>query len=112
MKNKKYLIVLILKIMESESDSKHPITQKRIAEMISEVFPCDRKTVGRNIGFLKKIGYPIVKTTKGFYMDKKRFTMEEVNFIVKTINTSSEKTSEEKIDIINRLTNVLTRIVR
>ena len=65
MKAKKYLIILILKYLEANSDEKHPLTQTRIAEEISEVFPCDRKTVGRNLRFLKEVGYPIKKTSRG-----------------------------------------------
>ena len=60
MQPKKYLILLILKILESESDETHPLTQSQIARDLSEIFPCDRKTVCRNIAFLKKIGYPII----------------------------------------------------
>ena len=68
MSEKKYLIILVLKILETNTDREHPITQVRLAEQIADVYPCDRKTVGRNIAFLQKVGYPIVKTTKGFYM--------------------------------------------
>jgi hypothetical protein len=51
MNNKKYLIILILKLLETETDIDKPLTQTKIAEIISERFPCDRKTVCRNIGF-------------------------------------------------------------
>ena len=77
MKAKKYLIILILKYLEANSDEKHPLTQTRIAEEISGVFPCDRKTVGRNLRFLKEVGYPIKKTSRGFYLGKRLFTVEE-----------------------------------
>ena len=50
---KKYIIVLTLKILETDTDKKNPITQTKIAEDISRVYPCDRKTVGRNIIYLK-----------------------------------------------------------
>lgn len=54
MREKKYLILLVLKILENETDGSHPLTQGKIAQIISDVYPCDRKTVGRNITFLKK----------------------------------------------------------
>lgn len=93
-KFKKYLIILILKIWETETDADNPITQKKITELISSTYPCDRKTVGRNIGFLKNVGYPIVKTSKGFYLNTKEFTVEEVDFIIKSVLESKEKTEE------------------
>ena len=78
---KKHLIILVLKLLETESDKEHPLTQTKIADLISEVYACDRKTVGRNIGFLKEMGYPIVKTPRGFYLDRKEFSVEEMRLV-------------------------------
>ena len=96
MRRKKQLILLILKMLESSTDGKHPMTQTQIANIISSVQPCDRKTVSRNINFLKEVGYPIVKTTKGFYMDNKVFTKEEIDFVKLAILNSESKSKEEK----------------
>lgn len=96
MRRKKQLILLILKMLESSTDEKHPMTQTQIANIISSVQPCDRKTVSRNINFLKEVGYPIVKTTKGFYMDNKVFTKEEIDFVKLAILNSESKSKEEK----------------
>ena len=96
MKSKKYLIVLVLKILESFTDSSHKLTQIEIAKQISKVYPCDRKTVGRNIKFLQKIGYPIVKTGTGFYMDNKFFSVYEIDYVIRAID------SAEDSDIINK----------
>lgn len=112
MDTKKHLIILILKILETESDASHPITQMKIASMISDMYPCDRKTVGRNIGFLIKMGYPITKTTKGFYLDKKKFTVDEVKFVIKSVLDSPDKTTAEKEDIAKRLEEMLNKIYR
>ena len=110
--SKKYLIILILKILETETDEENPITQKKITELISSTYPCDRKTVGRNIGFLKDVGYPIVKTSKGFYLNTKKFTVEEVDFIIKSVLESTKKTEEERQNISERLMSVLNKIYR
>lgn len=53
--------MLVLKILESETDRGHPLSQVKIADEISQIFPCDRKTVGRNIAALTEMGYPIKK---------------------------------------------------
>ena len=109
---KKHLIILILKILENESDEKHPITQKEICHVISQKFLCDRKTIGRNIKYLQEINYPIIKTSKGYYLDKKQFSVEEISFIKKVILNSEEKTIEEKNEILNKLLPLLTKIRR
>lgn len=82
MNAKKYLIILVLRILETCSDERHPLTQVKIAEMISDKYPCERKTVGRNIKFLREVGYPIVKTHSGFYMDKQSFSREEIDLVL------------------------------
>lgn len=112
MREKKHLIILVLKILENESDETHPLTQCTIARTISEVFPCDRKTVGRNIAFLQKIGYPIVKTAKGFYMAQKRFTKEEKEFILGAVRHAEGKTDDEKDELILRLSKLLVQLRR
>lgn len=112
MNTKKFLIVYVLKILENETDIAHPITQTKIAQIISDKYPCDRKTVGRNIKFLIEAKYPIIKTSKGFYMDKKAFTVDETEFIINAIRKSEQKTIEKKEDIINRLSCLLVQIKR
>ena len=107
MEKKKHLILLVLKLLETETDASHPITQTEIANIISEVYPCDRKTVGRNIKDLKELGYPIVKTTKGFYMNKKIFTVAEIDFVTNAIVAANGMRVEEKEALANNVKDVL-----
>ena len=105
---KKYLIVLILRILESKTDDEHPITQTQIAKEISELYPCDRKTVGRNIHFLKELKYPIVKTSKGFYMDNMLFSVSDVQFVETVIRDSNLKNDEEKAELLKKILSLMT----
>ena len=108
---KKHLIVLVLKILETCSDEKNPLTQIQITNMISDKYPCDRKTVGRNMKFLKKVGYPIIKTSKGFYMDNKTFSMNEISLILSLVERSDLNTSDKE-DLSDRLLECLSRYYR
>lgn len=69
---KKAIILYVLKILSQLSSEKHPVTQSAIAEYLNDIgVPCDRKTVGRNIGYLIDFGYKIIKVEKkGFYLVK------------------------------------------
>ena len=111
---KKYLIMYVLKILESNTDRNHPMTQTEIAEWLNDVMPCDRKTVGRNIEALIEMGYPIVKTQKGCYLGGKKFGTEEIAFILGAIrgDTVCELSSEKRVDLAERLLPILTRIYR
>ena len=106
--SKKYIVVLVLRLLETCSSKEKPLTQVKIAELISNKVPCDRKTVGRNIAFLKEAGFPIIKTARGFYMEDQLFTREEIAFILESVKRSSD----EKFDTDNlcrRLNSSLSR---
>ena len=107
---KKQNILLVLKMLETESDKTHPMTQTEIADIISAKYPCDRKTVGRNIKFLIGMGYPIVKTPRGFYLDKRLFTVDERKHILAAIQDSAAIPEKQKEDIVSRLSIVLNRV--
>lgn len=102
---KKYLIVLVLKLLES-SDKYEPITQTQMAEIISLTYPCDRKTIGRNIKFLKEIGYPIIKTSRGYYMGNRTFSKQERDYILNSIKLNPEP-YEDKEALSNKLKDFL-----
>ena len=93
MQSKKQLILWVLNVLNNESDENNPITQTKIADIISDIYPCDRKTVCRNIKFLQEMGYPIKKVSKGFYMERKVFSVEEVNYIKAAIMETTEAPS-------------------
>lgn len=112
MKSKKQLILLILKVLETKSDKNNPITQLAIAEYISVISPCDRKTVGRNIKFLMDMNYPIVKTRKGFYLDTKKYSVEEVEFVLDSIDSASEVPGINKDELKDKLRVTLNQIFR
>ena len=107
MEKKKHLILLVLKLLETETDASHPITQTEIAKTISAVYPCDRKTVGRNMKDLKDLGYPIIKTTKGFYMSEKLFKVNEIDFVTNAIVAADGMSIEEKEALANNVKDVL-----
>lgn len=109
MEAKKHLIILVLRILETQSDEDHPITQSKITELIRDAgYPCDRKTVGRNIRFLTEIGYPIIKTAKGAYMDRKMFTREEIDLVLSLV-AATEHEGIDKDSLVKRLRSVLDR---
>ena len=115
MEHKKQLILLILNELYAFSDYDHPLSQSQIARNISgEKYICDRKTVCRNIKFLIDMGYPIRKKeiNKGFYMDKKRFSIDEVDFIRSAILNAEGKSEAEKAELAQSVTNTLNKTLR
>ena len=112
MQSKKQLILCVLNVLNNESDANTPITQTKIADIISDMFPCDRKTVSRNIKFLQEMGYPIKKTCKGFYMERRVFSIEEINFIKSAILESKSKDDAEKAALAEKVSNILNKMYK
>ena len=112
MQSKKQLILWVLNVLNNESDENTPITQTKIADIISDMYPCDRKTVSRNIKFLQEMGYPIKKTSKGFYMERRVFSVEEVNFIKAAIMESTNKDENEKAALAEKAAEALSKMYR
>ena len=111
MQSKKQLILWVLNLLNNESDERHPITQTKMAEIISLRYPCDRKTVCRNLKFLQEMGYPIKKTKNGFYMDKRAFSLSEIEFIKSAIKGASGGDAEKE-ELADRVADILTKAYR
>ena len=110
MSSKKQLILWVLNILNTESDADRPITQTKIASIISEVYPCDRKTVCRNINALKAMGYPIVKTQRGFYIEGKKFSADEIAFVQNAILTAEGKEVLERHALAQKVVSVISKL--
>lgn len=67
---KKVIILYVLNIIKLYSSRQNPITQTAICNYLNDIrVSCDRKTVGRNIGYLCDFGYPIKRIGAGYYLE-------------------------------------------
>ena len=107
MVNKKCSILLVLFLLEAEGDYKNPISQSRLAEILtSDGFHCDRKTVGRDIRALQSMGYPIKKVARGYLMECKRYTADEVRHVTSCI-LDRDAEGIDKTDLAFRVSRTL-----
>ena len=115
MNGKKPLILYVLKILETETDERHPMTQTELTSVIASAMPCDRKTVGRNINALIGMGYPIVKTTRGCYLSGRKFDSDEIKYVLAAVRGEELPAGmppEERAALADRLRPVLNRLYR
>ncbi len=80
---KKTIIVYVLNVLKYTSKER-PVTQTDICKYLNDIDVfCDRKTVGRNIEYLRQIGYPIERINgKGVYIDKNKMSASKNKFII------------------------------
>lgn len=63
---KKTIILYVLKMLYKGSTKDKPITITNMAKVLNALgVPCDRRTVSRNIDYLKEFGLPVVKIKGG-----------------------------------------------
>jgi biotin operon repressor len=81
---KKTVILYVLNIIKLYSSEENPVSQTAISNYLADIgVRCDRKTVGRNIEYLKEFGYPIEKISgKGYYLDRGKMETSEKKLVI------------------------------
>ena len=73
---KKVIILYVFKVLYCYTSREHTVSQTQITRYLNDSgIPCDRKTVGRNIGYLIGAGFPVRQVEgkiPGYYYDRKR----------------------------------------
>lgn len=81
---KKTVILYVLNIIKLYSSSENPVSQTAISNYLADIgVSCDRKTVGRNIEYLREFGYPIEKISgKGYYLDREKMEKSTKKLVI------------------------------
>ena len=87
-------MLLLIEILNHETDSEHPITTNALIEKLSKNnVPCERRTLAREISQLIEMNYPIriVKSghSNAFYMEHSSFSISELKIIIDAIQASA-----------------------
>ena len=73
---KKTIILYVFKVLYCYTSREHTVTQTQITKYLNDCgIPCDRKTVGRNIGYLIGADFPVRRVEgkiPGYYYDRIR----------------------------------------
>ena len=81
---KKLALLYILKILETETDADHPLTQEAIAERLFADYEItlERKAVGRNLAMLAEAGHDVISTPHGVYLGERTFEPSELRLLI------------------------------
>ncbi len=102
---KKSALIRILQILEKFSDSEHPITHEKLAEMLEYEYAIsiERKAIGRNILLLNEAGYEIKTTKKGSFLAERSFEDSELKLLIDGVLSSKYITPKQSKDLIDKL---------
>ena len=99
--------LLILKILEQYSDEKNPLTYQKIINRMEDDFneTCDRRTVANHIKTLQNFGYDIIKSNRGFYIERE-FEDSELRLLIDSVLFSKNISRNQAKRIIDKLKNL------
>lgn len=106
MKNKRHLgiILHILNILKTETDSEHLITQEELVRRLKKLgINCRRYTVEKNLDCLRELGYDI-QTIKGVgtYLKKDGLSADDVFVLLEGLNRGKFALEKEYVNSITQ----------
>lgn len=102
---KKTLIFRIYQILEQYSDEEHPLMQQDIVNRLERDYGivCERKAVGRNLSFLKEMGFDIESSKKGSYLATRQLENAELRLLIDSVLSSRHISPTHSAQLIDKL---------
>lgn len=102
---KKTLIMRIYQIFEEYSDQEHPLTQQDVIDLLARDFgiECERKAVGRNVSYLKEMGFDIESGKDGSYLASRKIENAELRLLIDSVLSSRNINSTHSKQLIDKL---------
>ena len=99
--------LLILKILEQYSDEQNPMTYQQIINRMEDDFDetCDRRTVANHIKNLQNLGYDIINSKRGHYIERE-FEDSELRLLIDGVLFSKNISRSQAKRLIDKLKNL------
>lgn len=110
----KVRIFMICKILQYETDEKHPITTQELIDRLANMnISCERKSVYDDINQLIALGVNIVKIGSrnggGYYLAGRDFELAEIKLLVDAVSSSRFITLGKSRELIKKLEGLTSR---
>ena len=111
---KKLAWLRILQILQTESDSEHPLKQEDIAEHLRQDYgiEIERKAIGRNLALLREAGYEIESDRSGSYLQTREFTDSELQILIDSVLSGKYISEKYSRDLIDKLCSLSSKYFR
>lgn len=105
MEPKKNIIMRIYQILEKYTDIERHLTQSEIIDILYKDYGivCERKAVGRNISFLKEMGFDIESDKSGSYLASRKLDNAELRLLIDSVLCSRNINSANSQQLIDKL---------
>ena len=87
--NKDKLLALV-KLLREDTDEAHRISGYEIEERLNAIgVPAERKSLYRDLRTLQEFGFPVVKTTTGFYWAERELSVPEIRLLMSAVQSAA-----------------------
>lgn len=102
---KRTLLFRLYQILYDYSDSTHPLKQQDVINLLNKNYDIEieRKAIGRNLSFLREMGYEIHSDRNGSYLEDKQFENAELRLLIDSVLSSRHISEKYSKDLINKL---------
>lgn len=105
---KKIKLLKIIEMLRQESDPEHPLKTVIICKKLTRTgMTCDRRTLSKDIAVLRDYGYDIgakmIGHEKGYYVDRRGFSVAELKIIIDAIQAATFVTKDKTDDLVKRV---------
>lgn len=85
-----------------------PLKQQDIINLLKKNYgiEVERKAIGRNLSFLREMGYEIHSDRKGSYLEDKQFENAELRLLIDSVLSSRHISEKYSKDLIDKLVNL------
>ncbi|MBQ4054155.1 MAG: WYL domain-containing protein [Clostridia bacterium] len=109
----KLKLLYIEKMLSQESDEGHPISTKRLIEMLgAQGISCERKAIYDDIEALRQFGHDIEKIDGkygGYSLISRKFELPELKLLVDAVHSSKFITKKKSDGLITKLASLVSR---
>lgn len=105
LENKQTLLFRLYQILFDYSDCDHPLTQQQIIELLQKHYglEVERKAIGRNISYLREMGFQIHSDRKGSYLEERLLEPSELRLLIDSVLASRHINAKYSKEIIGKL---------
>ncbi len=109
MSNTKLKPLYLSDLFHKNTDSEHRVSVNELVDMLEKLgISAERKGLYRDIDALVEYGLDIKKTTSGYFLDKRKFSLAEIRILISAVQSASFISDKRTQELVSKLMDYLS----
>ena len=111
MASSKIKILYLLNILNRYTDIQNQLTAEELCARMNDEYgiKAERKSIYRDIEYLREYGIDIKKGPRGYFVDEREFSVAEVRLLISAVQTAPFITATKTRNLTRKLTGKLSK---